>query len=108
MSTPNKTGLTSVMVLIFIVAPALLCVLGEAPPRSWLKDFLSLLTILAFSLLLGQVYLSRVQEDVLNRHPNLARIIRIHKALGCFSWRFSSCIQFSSCCRVISRQTSVP
>ena len=55
----------------------------NTPQRTWLKDFLALLTILAFSMMICQVYLSRVQS-FLNQGVRLPRIVRVHKAIGYF------------------------
>lgn len=71
------------VVLTFLAAPTLLCVMGNTPQRAWLKDFLSLLTILAFSMMICQVYLSRVQS-FLSQGVRLPRIVRVHKAIGYF------------------------
>ncbi|MGB4828238.1 MAG: hypothetical protein WBP18_13385, partial [Paracoccaceae bacterium] len=54
------TGLT-----VFVGLPLLFYALGDAPRRSVLKEALSLLTLLAFTMMLGQFFLARSNETLL-------------------------------------------
>ncbi|MCP5538245.1 MAG: ferric reductase-like transmembrane domain-containing protein [Akkermansiaceae bacterium] len=71
-----------IMGVFFLVIPAALVVFGPTPARgSWLKDFLSILTILGFSMMLGQMYLTRI-KSAFTRGMKLPRVVRLHKAIG--------------------------
>lgn len=52
-------------VAVFIGLPVLFYLLGDAPRRSYLKEGLSIITLLAFSLMLGQFFLARSNEALL-------------------------------------------
>lgn len=68
-------------VLIFIGLPMLLYSLGDAPRRSLLKEAISLITLLAFSLMLGQFFLARSNEVVINLFDR-KHIQNVHKAIA--------------------------
>ena len=51
---------------VFIGLPLLLYALGDAPRRSVLKESISILTLLAFSMMLGQYFLARSNETLLS------------------------------------------
>lgn len=69
--------------LVFIGMPLLLFVLGDSPPRTFLKNAISLVTLLAFSLILGQFFLSRTNSFTKNIHK-FKNVIALHKAIGYF------------------------
>lgn len=71
-------------VVAFIGLPILLFSLGDFPPRTFLKNAISLMTLLAFSLILGQFFLSRTNNLTKNIH-NFKNVISAHKAIGYFS-----------------------
>ena len=54
------TGLT-----VFVGLPLLFYALGDAPRRTILKEALSILTLLAFTMMLGQFFLARSNETLL-------------------------------------------
>jgi len=68
---------------LFIGVPLLLFVLGDFPPRTFLKNAISLITLLAFSLILGQFFLSRTNTFTKNIHK-FKNVIALHKAIGYF------------------------
>ncbi|NPD44051.1 MULTISPECIES: ferric reductase-like transmembrane domain-containing protein [unclassified Lentimicrobium] len=68
-------------VAVFIVLPILIYSLGDFPRRSLLKEAISLVTILAFSMMLMQFFLSRANKPILKEH-HMAKVIKWHKALG--------------------------
>ena len=70
-------------ILVFVGIPLLLYVLGEYPRRSILKETISLLTLLAFSLMLGQFFLARSNKAMLKVH-NMSSVLKIHKFIGYF------------------------
>lgn len=72
-----------IALLIFIALPALLFALGSAPARSLLKDSLSLLTILAFSFMLQQLFLTRNFKGI-QAYYKLSQLSNIHKYIGYF------------------------
>ncbi|MDD2791247.1 MAG: ferric reductase-like transmembrane domain-containing protein [Sulfurimonas sp.] len=69
--------------LAFIGLPILLFALGDFPPRTFLKNAISLVTLLAFSLILGQFFLSRTNNLTKNIHK-FKNVIALHKAIGYF------------------------
>lgn len=70
-------------VVVFIGLPVLLFSLGDFPPRTLFKNAISLLTLLAFSLILGQFFLSRTNNFTKNIHK-FKNVIALHKAIGYF------------------------
>lgn len=66
---------------IFIALPLCIYFLGNFPRRTPLKETISLLTILAFFIMLLQFYLSRANRNLLQVHK-VGRIIKWHKVLG--------------------------
>lgn len=69
--------------LIFVGLPFLLWVLGDFPRRTLLKETISLLSILAFCLMLGQFFLARSNSKILKEHK-MAGVLKIHKFIGYF------------------------
>jgi len=67
--------------VVFIVLPALLFSLGDTPSRTLLKETTSLITILSFSLILGQFFLSRTNKLTTKIHKYKS-VISLHKAIG--------------------------
>lgn len=65
----------------FIGLPLLLYVQGEAPVRSWLKEGLSVLTILAFTLMLMQYFLARSNETLLRLFKGPS-VQKVHKYIA--------------------------
>lgn len=70
-------------VVVFIGLPILLFVLGNFPPRTILKNSISFITLLAFSLILGQFFLSRTNSFTTQIHK-FRNVISLHKAIGYF------------------------
>jgi predicted ferric reductase len=66
---------------IFIGLPLMFYLLGDVPRRSWLKESLSLLTLLSFSLMLGQFYLARSNKPLLSLFKPMA-IQKFHKFIA--------------------------
>ncbi|MDX2472901.1 MAG: ferric reductase-like transmembrane domain-containing protein [Candidatus Krumholzibacteria bacterium] len=80
----KNTARISVLVTVlavFIGLPMLLYVLGDAPRRSLLKETISVLTLLSFSLMLGQFFLARSNEVLLELfRPR--QIQKVHKVIA--------------------------
>ncbi len=73
-----KTFALASAVAVFVGLPVLFYLLGDAPRRSYLKEGLSLLTLLSFSLMLGQFFLARSNATVLALFKPPA-VQKIHK-----------------------------
>ncbi len=61
--------------------PLLLWATGDVPRRTLLKEFLAVLTVLSFCLMLGQFYLARGNDGAING-LGLSAAMRYHKAIG--------------------------
>ncbi|MFA9390970.1 MAG: ferric reductase-like transmembrane domain-containing protein [Prolixibacteraceae bacterium] len=70
-------------IVVFVGIPVLLYTLGEYPRRSILKETISLMTILAFSLMLLQFFLARSNNYLLKVHK-MASVVKVHKFIGYF------------------------
>jgi predicted ferric reductase len=68
-------------VLTFAGMPLLVWALGDFPQRSLMKETLSLLTILAFCLLIGQFFWSRINRSAI-RVFQMKRLIQLHTVIG--------------------------
>ena len=68
-------------IVAFIGLPVFFYVTGDFPRRTVLKDSISLLILLAFSLMLAQFFLSRINSKMFAGY-SMGRIISIHKVLG--------------------------
>lgn len=68
-------------VLVFVVLPVMFLNLGDFPKRSFLKESLSMLTVLAFSLILGQFFLVRSNQHF-TRVFKFSRVLSLHKLIG--------------------------
>ncbi len=76
-----KTYNRSVAILFFLLLPLLFWTFGDTPRRSLLKEIISILTILAYFLMLGQFFLSRGNKKVLNAHKT-GKVVKLHKVIG--------------------------
>lgn len=69
------------LVVIFVILPLLFYTLGYFPRRTFLKEAISVLTILAFFIMLLQFYLSRGNKNMLKTHK-MSKVVKWHKVLG--------------------------
>ena len=76
-----KTYNRLVGILLFLALPLLFWALGDTPRRSYLKECISVLTVLAYFLMLGQIFLSRGNKKVLKPHK-MGRVVKLHKVIG--------------------------
>jgi len=76
----RKNGII-MSILVFLGIPLLIYVVGDVPRRSTLKEALSLLTLLTFSLVLAQSFFSRINQKML-KESKMASVQKIHKILG--------------------------
>lgn len=69
------------VVIIFIVVPILLYATGDFPKRHFLMESLSVTTILGFSVLVSQFFLSRVNKKLV-KEIRMVKVLKIHKVVG--------------------------
>ena len=81
MKLDTRTVLLSAALLAFIVLPLCIYALGDVPRRSALKESISVITLLAFFLMLGQFFLARSNEAVIS-HFKRRNIQLFHKYLA--------------------------
>jgi len=68
-------------IVIFMALPLCIYFQGNFPRRTLLKEAISILTIMAFFMMLMQFYLSRANRNLLQVHK-MGRTIKWHKVLG--------------------------
>ena len=68
-------------IMFFISLPILLYATGDFPRRTFLKESISLLTIIGLFLILGQFFLTRSGNSLLLKY-NMAKVIKVHKISG--------------------------
>lgn len=79
--TYGKTSAIIAALAIFIGLPLLFYTLGDAPRRTLLKEGFSILTLLAFVMMLGQFFLARSNETLLSLFKPL-HIQKVHKVIA--------------------------
>lgn len=67
--------------LVFIALPLLIWALGDLPRRTFLKEAISLLTIISFFMMLLQFFLSRGNGKILKNHRK-GKVVQLHKIIG--------------------------
>jgi len=67
--------------LAFIALPLLIWALGDVPRRTFLKEAISLLTIISFFMMLLQFFLSRGNSRMLKEHRT-GKVVKLHRILG--------------------------
>lgn len=83
MQNKIKTYNRIAAILIFIGLPVLFWALGDVPRRSNLKETISLITLISFSLMLMQFFLARSNRAVIKEHK-MSRIVNWHRYIGYF------------------------
>ncbi len=68
-------------IMAIVIFPILFWALGDAPKRTWLKEAISILTILAYFMMLGQFFLARSNHFMLKAHK-MNRVLKLHKFIG--------------------------
>lgn len=71
----------SALLITFIAVPLFLYFSGNFPRRTTLKETLSIVTILAFSLLLSQFFTSRLNYKLM-KQIRMVNVVAIHKFIG--------------------------
>lgn len=69
------------IIAITIAIPLLIYALGDFPRRTPLKEIISVFTILAYFIMVGQFFLSRANNRVLKGHK-MWKVSRLHKVIG--------------------------
>ena len=69
------------LTIAFIGFPILLYVLGDFPKRNFLMETLSLSTILGFTILMSQFFLSRINKKLV-KDIRMVNVLKIHKFIG--------------------------
>jgi predicted ferric reductase len=67
--------------MLILGVPLILYMAGDLPKRTLLKETISLLTLLSFTVTIGQFFLSRC-NNMFFRDYTWPRIIKVHKVLG--------------------------
>ena len=67
--------------IIFIGFPILFWALGDFPSRTPLKETFSIITLLAFSLMVGQFFLTRGYRAI-HKELKMSNLNKIHKSIG--------------------------
>jgi predicted ferric reductase len=76
-----KTYNRMAAILLFLALPLLFWALGDTPRRSFLKEIISIITILGYFLMLGQFFISRGNQKVLKTHKT-GKVVHLHKVIG--------------------------
>jgi len=69
------------LIIAFIGVPVLLYVLGDFPKRNFLMETISFTTILAFTILISQFFLSRINKKLV-KDIRMVNVLKIHKFIG--------------------------
>ena len=67
--------------IVVIGLPLLFWAVGDSPRRSVLKEAISILTLLSFSFMLSQVYLSRLSNTLVKVYKK-SKVVKLHKIIG--------------------------
>lgn len=67
--------------VLFVLLPIFLWAISDVPQRSCLKEALSLLTIVSFSVLMLQFFMSRINVGMI-KHHKFNKVLKWHKVLG--------------------------
>lgn len=81
MSTNIKFLYLFLLGAVFTVLPVLFFITGDFVRRDILKDSISIVTILSFFIILGQFYLSKINEGIIKLFKTF-KVIKVHKVIG--------------------------
>ena len=70
-----------ILAITFVVIPVLLYNLGDFPRRNFLKETLSIITILGFTLLISQFFSTRMNKKLV-KSIRMVNVLKIHKIIG--------------------------
>lgn len=83
MKTRSYISKLSALIITFISVPLYLYFFGYFPRRTTLMETLSIVTIIAFSLLLSQFFTSRLNYKLM-KQIRMVNVVTIHKFIGYF------------------------
>lgn len=83
MKTQSYIFKLSALLITFIGVPLILYFLGNFPRRTALMETISIVNILAFSLLLSQFFTSRLNKKLI-KQIRMVNVLAIHKFIGYF------------------------
>lgn len=70
-----------VAIFIFLGMPLLIYFLSDFPRRTFLKESISIITLLALCAMIAQFYLGRSNKNILKAHK-MSKVIYLHKFIG--------------------------
>jgi predicted ferric reductase len=70
-----------IVLAVIILFPILIWALGAFPRRSILKEMISVIALIAFSLPIGQFFLSRGGKEIINLPPS-KKLLNWHRVIG--------------------------
>ncbi len=76
-----KSNVQLQILAAFIVMPLMIWAMGSTPQRTLLKESLSVVTIISFSLMLGLFYLARTNIFIVKK-IRFSKLIGLHKFIG--------------------------
>ena len=76
-----KNNIQLQILSFFVTMPLMIWAVGSDPQRTLLKESLSVVTILAFSLMIGLFYLARPNSLVVKK-VRFSRLVSWHKVIG--------------------------
>lgn len=68
-------------ILLMIGIPILCWAFGDTPKRNYLKEGISILTILAYFQMIGQFFLARSNRHLMKVHQ-MSKVLKVHKIIG--------------------------
>ena len=69
------------VVSVLVVIPVLFWAVGDFPRRSFLKEIISVITLVSFTMLMGQFFMSRGNRKMLNLPP-IGKLVKFHRVFG--------------------------
>lgn len=81
MKTSVQTYNHLAAISVFVALPLIIWTLGDIPRRTFLKETISLLTLLSFSMMILQFFLSRGNGKTLKVHRKV-KVLKLHKIIG--------------------------
>lgn len=81
MNKNSKSIYILIALSIFIITPYVIFIFQNLPQRTILKEAISFLVILAFSLVLGQFFLTRINR-VFIKVFKMIKVLKLHKIIG--------------------------
>ncbi len=68
-------------IIVFLGLPLLFYALGDFPRRSVLKEIISVLTLVSFSIMLSMFFMTRANKRILNGHK-MGHVNKLHRIIG--------------------------